>query len=233
MDMPIATTTVQPATLAFLSSLAKHNEREWFQAHRAQYETALANMRAFTDALIAGMNGHDRIATADAKEALLRIYTDQRFHKDRPPFKPRFAGRMDRVKPDLRGGYYFHIQPGGSFIACGFYGPEAEDLRRIRMDILYDHGTWRKLLQAAALRKTWGGLEGHQLKTAPRGFPKEHEALDLLRRTQFIFRQSFTDQEVLATGFLKEVNKSYQAIRPWMDHMSAVLTTDGNGDPLA
>lgn len=230
--MPASSITIQRSTLTFLSDLAKHNERDWFQAHRAQYEAALANMRMFADALIGSMRLHDRIATSNAKESLMRIFTDQRFHKDRPPFKPRFAGRLDRVKPALRGGYYFHIQPGASFIASGFYGPEAEDLRRIRMDILYDHVTWKKILNAPKLRKVWGELEGRQLKTAPRGFPKEHAALDLLRHTQFIFRRSFTDKEVLASGFMNEVDKSYKAIRPWFDHISEVLTADENGDPL-
>ena len=224
--------TIQRSTLTFLRDLAQHNDRDWFQAHKERFQAAQTNLQQFGDALIGRMNKHDRIATANGKEALYRIYNDQRFHKERPPYKTWLAGYLERAKPALRGGYYFHIEPGNSFLGCGFYGPEKDDLRRIRMDILYDHATWHKLLQAPAFRKVWGALEGRQLKTAPRDFPADHEAIALLRHTQFLFRRSFTDKEVLDPGFVQEVDRSFKAVRPWFDHMSAVLTTDENGDPL-
>lgn len=223
---------IAPTTLAFLRDLDKHNDREWFLAHKERYQAALENMRGFADTLIERMNRHDRIETADGKESLQRIYNDQRFHKDRPPYKARFGGRLSRMKPALRGGYYFSIKPGGSFIACGFFDPEAADLKRLRMDILDDHGTWERLLKGKALRGHWGALEGKQLKTVPRGFPKEHEAIDLLRRTQFLFRHSFSDKEVVAPGFVDAVNVHFKSVRPLFDHMSEVLTTDENGNPM-
>ncbi len=223
--------SIASSTLAFLKDLDKHNEREWFLAHKERYQTALESMRDFADALIERMNRHDRIETADGKKALQRIYNDQRFH-DRPPYKARFGGGLARVKPALRGGYYFSIKPGASFIACGFFDPEAADLKRLRMDILYDHKTWERLLKAKVLRSHWGTLEGKQLKTAPRGFPKDHPAIELLRRTQFLFRHPFTDKEVLSPGFVVAVNASFKTVRPLFDHMSEVLTTDENGNPF-
>ncbi|MCC6840072.1 MAG: DUF2461 domain-containing protein [Flavobacteriales bacterium] len=230
--MPSDTPTIQRSTLSYLGDLAKHNDRDWFEAHKARYQAARGNMQDFADALIVHMNRHDRISTENGKRSIFRIYTDQRFHKDRPPYKTWLAGYLERVKPALRGGYYFHIEPGNSFLGCGFYGPEKEDLQRIRMDILYEHATWAKLLRAAPLRTIWGSMEGNQLKTAPRNFPKAHAAIGLLRHTQFIFRRNFSDKEVLAGGFVEEVDRSFKAMRPWLNHLSEVLTTDGNGDPL-
>lgn len=227
-----ASIRIEPATLKFLGDLGKHNERPWFEAHRERYLVAHGNVIAFADALLARMRQHDKLSTADGRSSLQRIYNDQRFHKDRPPYKARFAGGLARVKPALRGGYYFSIQPGGSFIGCGFFQPEPDDLRRIRMDILYDHEVWEKLLRSTKFRKTWGQLEGKQLKTAPRGFPKDHPAIALLRHTQFLFRRNFTDEEVLREHFVEVVNSSFKDIRPWFDHMSEVLTTDENGEPL-
>ncbi|MEO7080437.1 MAG: DUF2461 domain-containing protein [Flavobacteriales bacterium] len=224
--------TITPATLAFLKDLEKHNDRDWFLAHKDRYLVALENMRNFADAWIERMNKHDRIETPSGKDALRRIYSDQRFHKDRPPYRTYFGGRLVRQKPALRGGYYFRITPGASFIACGFFDPEAADLKRLRMDILYDHETWQRLLKGKALRTYLGTLEGKQLKTAPRDFPKDHEAIDLLRHTQFLFQRSFTDKEVLAPGFVDVVNTAYKSVRPFFDHLSEVLTTDENGNPL-
>lgn len=224
---------IDRSTLRFLADLAKHNDdRDRFEAHRPQYQAAMANMRSFADALIQRMNRHDKIATANGKEAMFRIYNNRRFHKDRPLYKDHLGGGLARVKPALRGGYYFEIKPGGSLIACGFWAPEAEELKRIRMDMLYEHEAWNKILRGKALRSRWGELQGEQLKTAPQGFPKDHPATPLLRFKQLYFSRAFTDQEVLAPDFADAVNAHFKAIRPWFDHLSEVLTTDENGNPL-
>ena len=230
--MALNSSAITPATLAFLKDLNKYNDRDWFLAHKVRYQVALENMRYFADALLERMNRHDRIETATGKDILRRIYNDQRFHKDRPPYRTYFGGRMVRQKPALRGGYYFRITPGASFIACGFFDPESADLKRLRTDILYDHKIWERLLKEKALRTHMGTLQGKQLKTAPRDFPKDHEAIHLLRHTQFIFQHAFTDKEVLAPGFADAVSAGYKSARPFLDHLSEVLTTDENGNPL-
>lgn len=226
------TARIERSTLDFLKDLDAHNDRDWFEANKPRYLAAHANVQAFADALIERMRKHDRIATASGRESLMRIYTDQRFHKDRPPYKPRFGGRIARVKPALRGGYFFRIAPGTSQVTCGFMGPGPDDLKRIRTDILHDHAAWKRILNGKALRADLGELFGEQVGTAPRGFPKDHPGIDLLRRKQFLFRHTFTDKEVLASGFVEEVEAIYKSVRPFFDHMSEVLTTDENGRSL-
>lgn len=228
-----ASVRIERSTLTFLTDLDAHNDRDWFAANKDRYTKAHANMSAFAEELIARVNAHDRLSTASAKECLMRIYTDQRFHKDRPPYKPRFGGRLARVKPALRGGYFFQIKPGGSQATCGFMAPEKEDLQRIRTDILYDHPTWKRLLNAKGVRSNFGPIVGDGLRTAPRGFPKDHAGIDLLRRTQFLLRHPFTDQEVLDPDFALRLDAVFRSVRPWFDHMSEVLTADENGDPQA
>ena len=224
---------IERATLTFLSDLEEHNNRDWFLANKERYLAAQENMRAFANALIDRMERHDRISTASGKESLMRIFTDQRFHKDRPPYAPRFGGRLARMKPELRGGYFFRIQPGDrTHVTCGFMGPESADLKRIRTDIAQDHPTWERLLKSRTIKKNFGTLIGDQLRSAPRGFAKDHPAIDLLRRTQFLLRHPFTDKEVLAPNFLAEVDSMYKSVRPLFDHMSEVLTTDENGNPI-
>ena len=224
---------IERATLTFLADLEKHNDRDWFTANKDRYQAAHANMTDFAEALIARMSKHDRIATASGKESLMRIYTDQRFHKDRPPYAPRFGGRLARVKPALRGGYFFRIQPGGrSHVTCGFMGPEPADLKCIRMDIAHDHRTWKRLLGSKAIEQNFRELLGDRLNGAPRGFDKEHPAIELLQRKQFLLRHPFADKEVLASDFLDRVEVLYRSVRPFFDHLSEVLTTDENGNPL-
>ncbi len=164
---------IERATLTFLTDLEEHNDRDWFNQHKDRYLLANENMAAFAGELITRMNRHDRISTASGKESLMRIYTDQRFHKDRPPYAPRFGGRLGRVKPALRGGYFFRIQPGNrTHVTCGFMGPEPADLKRIRQDIAYDHETWQRILGGKGLRAHLGELFGEELAcgTAAFGF---------------------------------------------------------------
>jgi uncharacterized protein (TIGR02453 family) len=226
------TLRIERATLDFLADLDRNNDREWFQANRGRYTAAKENVERFIDALIQRMAKHDRISTATGRKSLMRIHTDQRFHKDRPPYKARFAGGLGRQKPELRGGYFFSFKPGESVIACGFFGPEPADLKRIRVDIDQDHAAWKKLLGTDTVRSNFGTMHGDQLRTAPRDFPKDHPAIELLRYKQFILRHHCSDKEVLAPNFLETIDGLYKSARPWFDHMSEVLTTDENGISL-
>lgn len=182
------------------------------------------------DALIARMNVHDQIETPSGKKSLYRIYNDVRFSKDKSPYNPRFAGYLKRRKPMLRGGYYFWIKPGGSRMGCGFSYPNADDLKRIRMDIASNYEDWHTMINSRKIRTNFGAMKGGRLRTTPRGFHSDHPAIELLQFKQFWFEHLFTDKEVLAKDFLNNVNKMFKSIRPFFDYMSEVLTTDLNGE---
>lgn len=222
--------TIGKQTFLFLKDLAKNNNREWFSENKSRYLQAQENMIAFLDQLVSKMNQHDRIETQSGKESLYRIYNDVRFSKDKTPYNPRFAGNLRRHKPLLRGGYYFWIKPGESRVGCGFTYPNAEDLLRIRQDININYKQWKRLLNSKAIQSAFGDMQGNQLKTVPRGFAKDHPAINLLRFKQFWFEHSFTDKEVMADDFADQVNKTFKSIRPFFNHMSEVLTTDLNGE---
>jgi uncharacterized protein (TIGR02453 family) len=221
---------IEKRTLLFLKDLAKNNNREWFSENKSRYLKSQGNVIQFLDQLIVKMNQHDRIETQSGKESLYRIYNDVRFSKDKTPYNPRFAGNLRRQKPMLRGGYYFWIKPGESKVGCGFTYPNAEDLLRIRQDIDINFTQWRRLLNSKSIQSAFGNMQGDRIKTAPRGFAKDHLAIELLRYKQYWFERSFTDKEVLADDFLEQVNKTFKSIRPFFNHMSEVLSTDLNGE---
>lgn len=221
---------IEKQTLVFLKDLARNNNRDWFSENKSRYLKSQENMIQFLDQLIVKMNQHDRLETQSGKESLYRIYNDVRFSKDKAPYNPRFAGNFRRHKPLLRGGYYFWIKPGESKVGCGFTYPNSEDLLRIRQDIDINHKQWKRLLNSKVIQSTFGDMEGNQVKTVPRGFAKDHPAIDLLRYKQYWFERSFTDKEVMAEGFAEQVNKTFKSIRPLFNHMSEVLGTDLNGE---
>ena len=222
-------TIIPKSSFDFLKTLAKNNEHEWFNKNKARYLEELAHITQFADVLLGLMNTHDHIETPSGKKSLHRIYKDTRFSKDKIPYKTNWSGNFKRATEKLRGGYYFHIEPGNSFAGGGFFAPNPGDLKRIREDISWNHKEWRKILSAKKFRETFGMLEGESVKSAPRGFAKDHPAIDLLRHKSFTIGHYFTDKEVLAPGFVKELSNTFKAMRPFLDYMSEVLTTDSNG----
>ncbi len=220
---------VKQALFDFFNKLEKNNERDWFNAHKTEFKKVEAETKKAYKSLGDLMKVHDEVD--DAK--VFRIYRDVRFSKNKLPYKTHFGGSYHRKKPQLRGGYYLHLQPNNeSFIAAGFWDPEKDDLFRIRKEFETDDTQIRKIISDKKFKNVWGELTGDELKTAPKGFDKEHSAIDLIRRKQFIFTRKFSDKEVLADGFIDEVNASFKVIRPYFDYMSEVLTTNLNGESV-
>lgn len=213
----------------FFKKLEKNNNRDWFNEHKTEFKALEANAKEAYNYLGELMAAHDQIE----KIKIFRIYRDVRFSKNKLPYKTHFGGSYARKKPELRGGYYLHIQPNDqSFIATGFWDPNKEDLFRIRKEFEMDDSEMRDILNDKTFKETWGDFTGDELKTAPKGFSKEHPAIDLIRKKQFIFVKKYTDKEVLADDFLKDVNKAFINIRPFFNYMSDVLTTNLNGESL-
>lgn len=222
-------TTIPQETLSFFKKLSKNNNRDWFNENKPEFKAIEAKVKEAYNYLGALMDVHDQIE----KIKLFRIYRDVRFSKNKLPYKTHFGGSFARKKPELRGGYYLHIQPNNeSFIATGFWEPNKADLLRIRKEFEMDDSEMRDILNDKTFKTTWGNFVGDELKTAPKGFDKTHPAIDLIRRKQFIFVKKYSDKEVLADDFLDNVNEAFKIIRPYFDYMSDVLTTNLNGESL-
>lgn len=224
--------TISPSVLQFLTKLEDNNNRDWFNEHKATYQAAHAEVIDFAEELLNELKQHDEISTVSGKKSLMRIYRDVRFSKDKSPYKARFAGSFSRVKPALRGGYFFNIQPGQTVVGGGFYGPNPDDLKLIRNHIAQDDSPLREVLNDKDFLGMFGSLRGDQVKTAPKGFDKEHPAIDLLRyKSMYVFRD-FSDKEVMAANFQEQVITTFLSLRPFFDVMTEYLTTDLNGISL-
>lgn len=217
---------VPKAVFTFFNKLDKNNNRDWFNENKPEFKSIEKEVKGFYNAILDNLNNHDEID----KLKVFRIYRDVRFSKNKLPYKTHFGGSFHRSKPRLRGGYYLHIQPNNeSFIATGFWEPTPADLFRIRKEFEMDDQEIRTIISNKKFKSIWGDFVGDEVKTAPRGFSKEHKAIDLIKKKQYIFIKKFTDKEVLDKNFINEINTSFKAIRPYFDYMSDVLTTDLNG----
>ena len=221
--------TILKSGFDYLQKLKKNNHRDWFNDNKATYQKELEQVELFAEALLHELNKHDEIETPSGKKSLHRIYRDIRFSGDKTPYKTNWSGNFKRATKYRRGGYYFHLEPGNSYLAGGFWAPNAPDIKRVRDEIAFDAAPLRKILKSKTFTNTFGALQGEQLKTAPKGFDAAHEAIDLLRYKQFLLIRRFSDKEVLGDSFLIEANTTFKNMRPFFDYMSEVLTTDTNG----
>jgi uncharacterized protein (TIGR02453 family) len=220
----------EKSTLNYLQELQLNNNRDWFADEKETYLKAQLNAKDVFAAIHLKLQKHDEIE----KSKMMRIYRDVRFSKDKTPYKVHFANSYARLGKDLRGGYFLRIRPGASFLAGGFWDPSKDDLFRIRKEIELDASDIKEVLQDKNYKKYFGGKfeSFSELKTAPRGFDKEHPDIELLRKKGFIASRSFTDEEVLASNFSEEVDKSFKALRPFFNLFSDILTTNLNGETV-
>lgn len=222
-------TQVPTELFSFFKKLEKNNNREWFTEHKPEFKSLETEAKTFFNSVFENLQKHDDVD----KIKVFRIYRDVRFSKDKTPYKSHLGASFGRTKPRLRGGYYVHLAPNNeSFIATGFWDPHKDDLLRIRKELELDAQELRDIIGDKKFKEIWGNLVGDELKTAPKGFNKEHKDIDLIRKKQFIFTKKFTDKQVLASDFAKQVDSSFKAIRPYFNYMSDVLTTDLNGVSL-
>ena len=220
------------STFTFLKQVKKNNNRNWFNANKETYIEQNAAVVAFADAVIARMNKYDKIETPSGKKAVFRIYRDVRFSKDKSPYKTHFGMHMSRATKLLRGGYYFHIEPGKCFVGGGFWNPEPDDLKHIREQIALNPKPLRTILKSKAFKKNFEELEGEKLVNVPRGFEKNHPAADLLKYKQFLIGIDIPEKVLLSKKGLDTVVNGFRAMRPFFDYMSDILTTSTNGEAL-
>jgi uncharacterized protein (TIGR02453 family) len=219
----------QKNSFKFLKDLQKNNNRDWFTEHKPAFVDIQKQVKEVFLEMQGKLEKHDDID----KMKIYRIYRDVRFSKDKTPYNPRLAVSFSRLGKELRGGYFLEIKPGGALLGGGFWQPEKEDLLRIRKEIEQDATEFRDILEDKDYIKYFGGqFEGDELKSAPRGFDKEHKDIDLLRKKGFVAIRTFTEAEVLSPNFLNDLDDSFKALRPFFNLFSDVLTTNLNGESL-
>ena len=215
--------------LEFLKQLKENNHRDWFNEHKSEFTKIKDQTETQFNLLFGALKVHDDVE----RLKIFRIYRDIRFSKNKTPYKIHFSGSFHRRKPELRGGYYLHIEPNNnSFIAGGFWNPSKEDLLRLRREFELDADEMYGIMKEEKFKSIWGNLSGDELKTSPKGFDKDHNNIDLIRKKQYIFRRQFTDAQVLDPKFLEEVDTSYKIIRPYFDYMTDILNTTINGEAV-
>lgn len=171
----------------FLERLALNNNREWFNAHKPEYEQLRAEWIADIQKILDALAMHDpSLAHVQAKDCLYRIYRDTRFSADKTPYKTHFSALLSPTgRHSDRACYYVHAGVDECAIYSGLWCPDAKTLKKLRKAIVDNIEEFRGIVETPEIEKYFPGWWGRQLKTAPKGYDRDHPDIDLLRLTEY------------------------------------------------
>ena len=219
---------IQKETIKFLTSLKKNNSKEWFDANRKSYETAKQDFTAFvSDVIIQFSKKDDTIATLQAKDCMFRINRDVRFSKDKSPYKTNMGASFSKGgKKSILAGYYFHLEPGNSFVGGGIWMPDADTTKKIRQEIDYGFDEFKKVIQNKKFVAQYGGLtinEEFSLTREPKGYEKDNPAIEYIKLKSWLATHPLTDEMLTDKNLTKTVVAAFEALHPLIVFINKAL----------
>jgi uncharacterized protein (TIGR02453 family) len=217
---------LKKSTIDFLKKLKKNNNREWFNSNKSLYEDAKTDFDYFVNELIQEISEFDSsVSGLQPKDCTFRIYKDVRFSKDKTPYKTNMgAAIQEGGRKSGIAGYYFHVSPTELFAAGGLYMPEPDKLLRIRNSIAANHKKFFSLIKSKDFVKTFKNLwQESKLKTAPKGFEKDHPAVEYLKLKSFLMWRDIKPEEVLSKDIIKKAAKIFKSMQPLNDFLNEAI----------
>jgi uncharacterized protein (TIGR02453 family) len=214
-------------TLKFLRSLKRNNRRDWFNAHKDEYEAHVRQpMIAMIERLADDFRDFAPELIASPKASLYRIYRDTRFSPNKTPYKTHAAAVFPpRGLPKHEGaGLYFHISPDEVWIGGGIYAPQTPQLVALREHIAANVEHLRSIVEAPSFRRRVGAIEGQRLLRVPRGYPKEHEAAEFLKFRQFIAGRELPGGFTTSPKFHATVLTVFREVMPFARFLNEPLS---------
>jgi len=218
-------------SLQFLDDLKANNNRDWFLDNKKRYEAFKKNYHQLVSDILDAMKPLDpTLEMLEVKNCTFRINRDIRFSKDKSPYKDHLGVWISSGSKGMnRSGYYVHIARSGSFIAGGFYCPEAQDLKKLRKEIAYFHEDLEEIINDKSFQKEFGDFDRNEknlLKNPPRGYEKDHPAIEFLKLKSFETSQKFDIEEVLKEDFVAKMTQKLIVLKPLNDFINRALTSE-------
>ncbi len=215
-------------TLKFLSELEQNNNREWFQCNKARYESSVLEPSIeLIRTLIEPIGKVAPMLTVEPKRvggSLMRIYKDTRFSKDKTPYKTnigiqfRHAAGKDVHAP----GVYLHVAPDECFFGAGIWQAPSDALRKIRHYIVENETTWKRAFHNKKMRNQFEFYED-RLRTAPRGYAKDHPQIDDLRLKSFLVTSKLQKSQIQSKELAQLIPNLVKQANPLMEILCTAL----------
>ena len=210
---------IQGATLKFLKDLGKNNNKAWFDTNRNRYVEAKEDFEQFITSLLVRHGKKDPdIAGLTAKQCTFRINRDVRFSKNKSPYKNNMGAGLNKGgKKSGFAGYYFHLQPGNSFIGGGLWTPEPASVKKVRQEIDYCWDEFKGILRHKKFKSYYSDLykdEEISLVKVPQGFEKDNPAAEYLKLKSWIAQKSIPDKALSSKELLSICAEGLLALQP-------------------
>ncbi len=205
----------------FLTDLSRNNNREWFVANKERYMEARREFELFVEKFIEMVAQNDpSVGKPTVKETIFRINRDIRFSNDKRPYKQNFGCYVaNGGRKSILPGYYIQFEPGASFFGGGIYCPQADVLKKVRNEIAVFPEDLSAILEKPAFKQTFGELWPDKLKSAPKGFAKDHLAIELIKYKSYTVTSNLTDAQCMASTFDVKLNDAIKKLRPLNDFL--------------
>lgn len=214
-----------PESLAFLRALARHNNREWFRARKAEYERHVRGpMVALIERLAEDFQSFAPELVATPR-CIYRVYRDTRFSDDKTPLKTHIAASFPwRGLPRHEGaGLYIEVAPKWVWVGGGMYAPQTAQIAAVREHIAANYRQLVGIVESPGFRRAVGALDGVRLQRVPRGYPKDHPAADYLRFRQFLAGREFPAAFAHSPRFHAGVLGVYRQVAPLVRFLNQAL----------
>ena len=217
---------IHTETIQFLKALKKNNSKEWFDQNRKSYEQAKENYMDFVEGILGRMKKIDTsLADLEPKQCVFRINRDVRFSKNKDPYKTNMGASFSKGGKKIQcAGYYFHLEPGGSFIGGGFWMPMAPELNKIRQEIDYNVEAFNKIINKKKFKDIFGSLsESEKLSRPPKGYEADNPAIELLKLKSFIVMKEVKDAELIGKELANKVVDHFETMMPLVDFLNKAI----------
>jgi uncharacterized protein (TIGR02453 family) len=213
-------------TLKFLRALKRNNRRDWFNAHRDDYEAHIRQpMTAIVERLAEDFRAFAPELVASPKVSMYRIYRDTRFSENKTPYKTHIAAVFPTrgLLKHEGAGTYFHISPDEVWVGGGMYSPEPAQLYRVREHIASNVTQFRAIVESPRFRRQFGKLDGDTLQRVPRGFPRDHLAAEYLKFRNFLAGAEFPATFATSPKFYGTLLTVFRQVTPLARFLNAPL----------
>lgn len=219
---------VQQSSIQFLKALKRNNRKEWFDANRAKYEDTKKDVENLAAGIIKTLSrSDDSIAHLQPKDCMFRINRDVRFSKDKSPYKTNMGVYFSKGgKKGNQAGYYFHFEPGASFVAGGMWMPMPEDLKKVRQEIDYNWDEFRKIVGSKKFKSLYGTLQRspeYELSRPPKGYDDTNPAIEFLKLKSLIGTVNISDDQLTSPQLVKTVVSHFVVIQPLVEFLNRAI----------
>lgn len=211
--------------LSFLKILEKNNNREWFLAHKGDYEYVKEQVSALTSNFLQYLKTIDSsLMHLTPKDCTYRIYRDVRFSKNKLPYKNHIGLFFAQGgKSSFGPGYYLHLQNGESFVGGGIYSPDGPRLKKIRQEIYYNVDDFLNILNNVSFKRYYNGISDFgKLKKAPRGYDIDYEYIDLLKNKSFVVSSPIIVEQMSNEEIVVFAKNAFQELKPFIDFFNTI-----------